>query len=149
MQTPLDRIESDIILPVPIERAWAAVTRVEEISRWFPKNMEMDFRTGGEFTMYFESGDTARGVIEAIDPPHRFAYIWEAKGADPNLPVKETYHTLVTYHLETVPEGTRLIVVETGFAELPEHQRQAILEGNVHGWAYELAELLDYLSGAK
>jgi hypothetical protein len=39
-------------------------------------------------------------------------------------------------------------VVESGFAQLPEDAHGKAYDGNVQGWARELAELVDYLDAA-
>ena len=42
-------------------------------------------------------------------------------------------------------DHTRLTVVETGFAQLPEDTYRKVYDGHVHGWASELGELAGYL----
>ena len=44
--------------------------------------------------------------------------------------------------------GTRLTVVESGFAQLPEDAHITAYGGNTEGWASELGELVDYLDAA-
>ena len=39
-----DRIERTILLPVPCERVWDAVTKPEQFARWFGVVSDMDFR---------------------------------------------------------------------------------------------------------
>ena len=41
--------------------------------------------------------------------------------------------------------GTRLTVVETGFAQLPEDAYRKVYDGHTQGWASELGELAGYL----
>jgi hypothetical protein len=40
---------------------------------------------------------------------------------------------------------SRLTVVESGFAQLPEDDYRKAFDGNTEGWASELGELLEYL----
>ena len=47
--------------------------------------------------------------------------------------------------LEPIGSGTRLTVVETGFAQLPPEAYHTAYDGNVKGWASELGELVSYL----
>ena len=44
--------------------------------------------------------------------------------------------------------GTRLRVVETGFAQLPVDSRRKTYDSHAEGWASELGELADYLDAA-
>jgi hypothetical protein len=50
--------------------------------------------------------------------------------------------------LEPAGAGTRLTVVESGFAQLPGDARAAAYDGNTAGWATELGELAGYLAAA-
>jgi hypothetical protein len=54
----------------------------------------------------------------------------------------------VEFTLEPVGAGTRLTVVESGFAQLPEDAHHKAYRGNTDGWASELGELVEYLDAA-
>ena len=45
-----------------------------------------------------------------------------------------------------MPEGTRLRLVESGFASLPPELRGGSHERNTRGWQRELGELAQYLA---
>ena len=79
------------------------------------------------------------GVIETIEPTRLFAFRWQANPGEPSM-------TLVEFTLEPDAEGTRLRVVESGFASLPPHLRTR--ESHVEGWQRELRELAEYLAEA-
>jgi uncharacterized protein YndB with AHSA1/START domain len=81
---------------------------------------------------------TSRGVIEAVEPPRRFAFRWQAELTG-NAPM-----TLVEFTLDPHPTGTRVRVVESGFAGLPRESRTREL--HVEGWKRELGELAEYLA---
>ena len=130
---------------MPIERVWAALTDSAELARWFGESAEVDLRPGGEMHLGFGVHGDAHCVIETVEPPYRFAFRWPAEGsAALNLP--EPPMTLVEFVLESVPGGTRLRLMESGFAALPESIRQSAHEGNIGGWKHELDELVAYLS---
>jgi uncharacterized protein YndB with AHSA1/START domain len=138
-----DSIERELILPAPPARVWTALTRPDQLSAWFGTEATLDLRPGGEiiFTWDGSTGPrgTNRGVIEAVEPPHRFAYRWQSR---PDLlPM-----TLVEFTLEPHPEGTRLRLVESGFASLPPALGRSSHENNTHGWQQELGELAQYLA---
>jgi uncharacterized protein YndB with AHSA1/START domain len=76
-------------------------------------------------------------VIETIEPLQRFAFRWQAAAGE--LPM-----TRVEFTLEPHSEGTRLRVVESGFASLPPELRTR--EDHVEGWQRELGELEQYLA---
>src|SRR5438128_6451579 len=49
-----DRIERTMLLPVPRERVWDAVTKLEQLARWFGVVSAMDFRVGGAIQLSWE-----------------------------------------------------------------------------------------------
>ncbi|MGH8992013.1 MAG: SRPBCC domain-containing protein, partial [Acidimicrobiia bacterium] len=64
------------------------------------------------------------------------------------LPEDDPRRTYVEFTLEPVDTGTRLTVVESGFAQLAEDAYRKAYDGNTEGWASELGELVDYLDAA-
>ncbi len=73
-----------------------------------------------------------------------FGFTWQIYG----LPEDDPRRTYVEFTLEPVGTDTRLTVVETGFAQLPEDAYRKAYEGNTEGWARELGELVDHLDAA-
>ena len=129
-----DTIERQMTFRVPRETVWAAITQPEQIARWFGTGAELDLRPGGEGTLTWEDlGVTTSITVEAVDPPGRFAYRWQSNRGGPT--------TLVEFRLEEIPNGTRLTLVESGFAQLGDDSRQ----GNEYGWDEELGDLRAYL----
>ena len=76
--------------------------------------------------------------------PTVFGFTWPIHG----LPEDDPRRTYVEFTLEPAGAGTRLTVVESGFAQLPEDAYGKAYDGNTDGWARELAELVDYLNAA-
>jgi uncharacterized protein YndB with AHSA1/START domain len=70
-----------------------------------------------------------------------FGFTWQLE----DLPEDDPRRTYVEFTLEPADAGTRLTVVETGFAQLPEDARRKIYDGHVEGWASELGEMAGYL----
>ena len=125
-----DRIERELTVAAPQERVWASITEKDLLSRWFSSAVDIDLRPGGAVQFRWEEQDiTSNAVIEEVDAPQWFVYRWET-----SLGPGST--TRVEFELDTVPEGTRLRLTETGFAGLPAHVR----EGHEEGWDSELGE---------
>src|SRR6266849_5054006 len=117
-----DRIERTVEIAHPPARVWAALTTAEGLGTWFGNAATIDLRPGGAAEMTWTSGDKASMRIERVEEPTVFGFTWEPAGT-----------------------GTRLTVVESGFAQLPEDSYHKAFDGNTDGWASELGELVEYL----
>ncbi len=142
-----DKIERETVIAAPVERVWALLTEAEHLGRWLgDAGAEIDLRPGGALILKWADSGTSHARIVAVEPPTRFAYRW-APFKDPGgeEPV-EGNSTLVEYTLVPDAAGTRLRVVESGFASLAtsENQRVRNHESNTEGWASELGELVEY-----
>ncbi|GAA2285935.1 hypothetical protein GCM10009853_046200 [Glycomyces scopariae] len=138
-----DRIERTLDLAHPPSRVWTALTTAEGLSGWFGSETEIDLRPGGRAWMRWDDGSTADVRVERVEEPRVFGFTWQITG----LPADDPRRTYVEFTLEPAGAGTRLRVVETGFAQLPADAHRTAFEGNTGGWASELAELAGYLDG--
>jgi uncharacterized protein YndB with AHSA1/START domain len=132
-----DTIERDILIAAPIERVWDVVTRPEHMGRWFgDAGAEQE---GNVIRMRWEKHGEAELRIVRSEAPHVFAYRWDAN-------IKGIGDTLVEFTLHPDGDGTRVRVVESGFASLAaaDTVREELREGNVRGWTHELGDLERY-----
>jgi uncharacterized protein YndB with AHSA1/START domain len=136
-----DRIERSINVAHPPAKVWEALTTAEGLGTWFGQKATVDLRVGGLAHLTFEGGHSADLRIERLEPPHVFGYTWGITG----LPADDPRRTYVEFTLEPVADGTRLTVVESGFAQLPDDLYSGAYGGNVEGWRNELDELAEYL----
>jgi uncharacterized protein YndB with AHSA1/START domain len=140
-----DRIERTVELAHPPEKVWAALTTAEGLSAWFGNEAAIDLRPGGAARMsWADEGVTADMRVERVEEPAVFGFTWHIYG----LPDDDLRRTYVEFTLEKAGAGTRLTVVESGFAQLPEEVYRKAFDGNTEGWAKELGELADYLDAA-
>ncbi|MCC6791414.1 MAG: SRPBCC family protein [Thermomicrobiales bacterium] len=140
-----DRIERMVTLPVSRERAWRAITDPTQINRWFDGCEMSELRAGAMFVL----GGDARCRIEAVEPPRRFAYSWHPGSEQrTQTPFEELPLTLVEFTLDEIAGGTRLTVVETGFASLPAEMYERAFRENSGGWPEVLGNLTAYLASA-
>jgi uncharacterized protein YndB with AHSA1/START domain len=136
-----DRIERTIEIAYPPTRVWAALTTAEGLGAWFGDAATIDLRPGGAAQLTWTSGDKAPMRIERVEEPTVFAFTWGIYG----LPDDDPRRTYVEFTLMSTSVGTRLTVVESGFAQLPEDEYRKAFEANTDGWAHELGELVEYL----
>ncbi|MFZ0546848.1 MAG: SRPBCC family protein [Candidatus Promineifilaceae bacterium] len=141
----VDKIEQTIDLPFPQDRVWRAITNPEEVSRWFSDKVTMKPDVGSKINFVWNEFGSADGVVEQFDPPTRFAYRWRATGVSEDEPLTPNNSTLVTFTLTPTAKGTRLELIESGFASLPEAIREKSYQDNTGGWKSELGDLVEYL----
>jgi len=140
-----DRIERTVELAHGPATVWAALTTAEGLAGWFGDEAVIELRPGGSARMkWSEEGFTVQMRVERAEEPTVFGFTWQIYG----LPEDDPRRTYVEFTLEPVAAGTRLRVVESGFAQLPEDVYRKTYEGNTEGWARELADLAGYLDAA-
>ena len=142
-----DQIERETVIDAPVQRVWALITEAEHLGRWFgDAGAEIDLRPGGAMVLRWTEHGTSRGRVVAVEPHTRFSYRW-APFKDPGgeEPV-EGNSTLVEFTLAPEGDGTRLRVVESGFAALEgsDEQRRRSFEDNTQGWETQLDNVREY-----
>jgi uncharacterized protein YndB with AHSA1/START domain len=139
-----DRIERTVELAHPPQAVWAALTTADGLAAWFGDEAAIDLRPGGAAELRWAGGYTVRMRVERVDEPTVFGFTWQIS----ELPDDDPRRTYVEFTLEPVAAGTRLTVVETGFAQLPDDAHGKVYDGHTEGWARELGELASYLGAA-
>jgi len=139
-----DRIERTIEIAHPPAAVWAALTTADGLSAWFGQQAAIDLRPGGAASMKWDSGHTAEMRVERVEEAAVFGFTWHIYG----LAEDDPRRTYVEFTLEPAGDGTRLTMVESGFAQLPEDAYGVAYGGNAQGWVSELGELVDYLDAA-
>ncbi len=140
-----DRIERTVEIAHPPAKVWSALTTAEGLGTWFGNQATIDLRPGGAAQMTWEEGGHSADMrVERVEEPSVFGFTWHIYG----LPDDDPRRTYVEFTLEPVGAGTRLTVVESGFAQLPDDSHDKAYGGNTDGWASELGELVAYLDAA-
>jgi uncharacterized protein YndB with AHSA1/START domain len=139
-----DQIVRTLELAHPPAKVWTALTTAEGLGTWFGHAATIDLHPGGAAQMTWKSGDKADMRIERVEEPTVFGFTWHING----LPADDPRRTYVEFTLEPVGAGTRLTMVEAGFAQLPADDHHKAFGGNTEGWAAELGELVEYLDAA-
>jgi uncharacterized protein YndB with AHSA1/START domain len=140
-----DRIERVMDIAHPPAKVWAALTTAEGLGSWFGNEATIDLRPGGAAQLRWTGeNQTANLRVERVEEPTVFGFTWNIYG----LPEDDPRRTYVEFTLEPVGAGTRLTMVETGFAQLPADAHSKAFGGNSQGWVSELGELVEYLDAA-
>jgi uncharacterized protein YndB with AHSA1/START domain len=137
----VDRIEREIVIAAAPERVWPLVAEpgfwasdAESVSGAQAvegESMVVRHSEHGEFPVR----------VEKVDPPRYLAYRWVS--AFPGEDLREGNSTLVEFTLTPEGDGTRLHVVESGFAALPtsEDNRRNVVKDHTEGWEQCLTAL--------
>jgi len=145
-----DRIEKRIELKAPVSRVWQAITDYREFGAWFLVNMETPFVPGeiayGQITHPGFEHIRMQIRIKEMVPEKLFSYEWIPYGVDPNRDYTRETPTLVEFTLEPTPEGTLLIITESGFEKVPEDRRAEAFRMNDGGWAQQTKNIERYVA---
>ena len=96
-------VEREVVLDAPPEEVWEALTDEQQLEEWFANDVEFDLDRGGVFR--WDDGEVRHAVVEEVDAERRLAIRWwDPGGAE---------ESEVTFTLEEIPAGTRLVVTET------------------------------------
>jgi uncharacterized protein YndB with AHSA1/START domain len=146
-EVPPDAIEREIVIDAPPSAVWSIVTEAHHLAGWFSDEAEIDLRPGGRMLLTWHGHGAYEGRVETVDPPRLFAFRWQTREAE----FSEAGSTLVVMTLVAEGTGTRLRVVESGFATLPfpDDERDRYARENSTGWLTELDELRDYVAASR
>jgi hypothetical protein len=100
-------VTREITLPVDPEAAWDAVVDLE---RWLTDAGSLDLEPGAEGELTLRDGETRWATVEDVRPGEHLSFWWHAPDA---------LATLVEVDLVAVSDGTRVVVVESGYAGMP------------------------------
>ena len=136
-----DRIEREIVIAAAPERVWPLVA---EPGFWATDDQSVRGTSVGAGESFVAHNSEHGGFpmrVEKVDPPTYLAVRWVS--AFPGEALREDNSTLVEFTLTPEGAGTRLRVVESGFAALPttEDNRQNVIKDHIGGWEQCLAAL--------
>lgn len=94
-------VTRELVLPVPPEEVWEALTDPERLAEWFANEVERD---GDALVYRWDDGEVRRATIEEADEPRRLGFRWaDEDGGD---------ESRVVFELEEAADGTRLTITE-------------------------------------
>lgn len=126
----------DFDLQHPPEKVWRALTDPELLAEWLLPVIGLRLEPGAAFTFKTQAYPGWDGTVSCrlveIEPPRKLSYTWTVPFLD----------TVVTFTLTPTPLGTRLTVVQSGFA--PSQKRE--FGGARYGWTMMGGKLADLLA---
>src|SRR5262249_41984366 len=141
-----DRIERTVELAHPPGKVWAALTTAEGLAAWFGDEATIDLRPGGSARMVWTGRDTGQMRGGSGGEATGVGFTRQIEGVPEEGPRRTSAGvTLGPAGRGPAGAGTRLKVVESGFAQLPAGVDRKVYDGHTEGWALELGELAGYL----
>jgi hypothetical protein len=100
-------VTREITLPLDPQTAWDAVVDLE---RWLTDDGALALEPGAEGELTLRDGETRWATVQEVRPGEHLSFWWHSYDA---------LATLVEVSLVAVPDGTRIVVVESGYAGTP------------------------------
>src|SRR3954466_11651514 len=84
-------------------------------------------------------------VVQKIEPERLFSFTWHPYAIDPNQDYSGEPPTPVEFTLQSIPTGTLLRVVESGFDKLPNERRLEAFRMNDSGWSQQIRNIAEHV----
>jgi len=143
-------IRKQIELAAPVSRVWRALTDFREFGAWFRVNLEGPFVAGevsrGRITWPGYEHIVWEAVVQRMEPESLFSFTWHPYAVDPKVDYSQETPTLVEFRLEATATGTRLLVTESGFENVPEARRAEAFLRDDGGWTQQMANIEAYVA---
>ena len=132
-------IEKRIELKAPVARVWRAITDHREFGEWFRVALDAPFEVGkesrGQILHPGYEHVVWTAVVKEMQPERVFSFTWHPYAIDASVDYSNETPTVVEFRLEAIPDGTLLVITESGFENIPEHRRSEAFRMNDKGWA--------------
>jgi uncharacterized protein YndB with AHSA1/START domain len=147
-----DRIEKRIELNAPVSRVWQALTDYRQFGEWFRVNLDGPFVEGqlstGRMTYPGYEHVKWHAVVQKMDPERLFSFVWPHPKSFDKTEYQTSENdptTLVEFRLQKTPNGTLLVVTESGFDNLPGDLRLEAFRRNEGGWNEQMKNIKNYV----
>lgn len=147
----IDQIEKSVDLHADIERVWTALTDYQQFGAWFRVKLDgpfaADTASTGHITYPSYEHIKWQSHIRQLRRPDYFSFTWHPFAVEPDVDYSGETPTLVEFKLARIPDGTQLVVTESGFSKLPVERQTVAREMNEGGWEEQMRNIRDYLQG--
>lgn len=139
------KIRQELLLRAPRAAVWNALSTPEGWTGWFSEGVEGEFEVGSDLSLNFGKYGICTAVVVECEEMSSFAYKWHPGEDCEKDKYPQGEMTTVRFTLEDHPEGTMLVLEESGFDRIPEGRRLNALDANTSGWRFELFELQTFV----
>jgi uncharacterized protein YndB with AHSA1/START domain len=145
-----NRIEKRIELKAPVSRVWRALTDHREFGEWFRVKLNGPFVPGkathGQVTYPGYEHLKWEAVVQKMETERLFSLTWHPYAIDSNVDYSKEPSTLVEFRLEKKPNGTLLVLTESGFDKIPSDRRLEAFRMNDGGWTEQMKNIEAYVT---
>ena len=145
-------IEKRIEIKAPVSRVWRALTDHREFGEWFRVKLEGPFVPGqiarGQITWPGYEHVKWEVTVQKMETEKLFSFTWHPYSVDPKIDYSIEPPTLVEFKLEKTPNGTLLLLTESGFENLPSDRRLEAFTRNEGGWTQQMKNIETYVAQA-
>ena len=145
-----DTIEKRIELNAPLARVWRALTDHREFGQWFRVAIDAPFEPGqpshGHILHPGYEHVEWNATVQEMQPERLFSFTWHPYAIEPGVDYSSEPATLVEFRLEAIPDGTLLVITESGFDRIPEHRRSEAFRMNDGGWTQQLRNVARHVA---
>lgn len=144
-----DRIEKHIELKASLSRVWRALTDYQEFGEWFRVKLDGLFAPGqvsrGSIIYPGYEQHKLELIVQKMEPQRLFSFTWHPYALDLKRDYSVEMPTLVAFRLEETEHGTLLLLIESGFDEIPNDRRLEAFQMNDNGWSEQMKNLKNYV----
>ena len=74
----IEPITRELAVPRTVDWLWSMVSDSHGLKTWLCDDAEVDRRVGGRIALSWHEFGTFTGLVEAVEPYHRFSFRWMA-----------------------------------------------------------------------
>ena len=153
MSPSTDRIEREILLKASPARVWRALSNAEEFGNWFGvalkgKSFAAGQRVQGQITYPGYEHLVFDVMIVRMEPERLLSLRWHPAAVETSVDYSKEPATLVEFTLKAVEGGTLLILVESGFDQIPPARRLEAFRMNSGGWDIQMKNIEKHVATA-
>lgn len=148
-----DTITRDILIKAFPETVYDVVSRPEHLAEWFSDEADLEPvpHSRGVLTWRDKQTNettTVEVTVVSADRPHLFAFSWVSPERQRATPTA-TDGVLVEFRITAEPDGTRLVVSESGLdaVDWDDTAKAAYASEHTTGWEHFLPQICSYAEG--
>jgi uncharacterized protein YndB with AHSA1/START domain len=143
-------VEKRMELKASVARVWRALTDHREFGEWFRVKLDGPFVPGeisrGHITYPGYEHVKWEAVVQKMEPERLFSFTWHPYAVDPKIDYSSETPTLVEFRLEKIPNGTLLLLTESGFEKIPSERRLEAFRSNDGGWTEQMKNIESHVA---